>query len=380
MIAPHVRNPKRRPPLEALARLAIAPLVVGGAAMSAGRRERAAALLGAPGLASLVRRLPRWRGAVVLNYHRVGDRSGQPWDRTLWNADADTFDTQLAAVARDADVIAPEDLPGLARDRRRGRHVLLTFDDGYRDNYEVAYPLLRRHGLTATFFPCVGFLDGARTAWWDELAWMVRNAPRDSITRAGAQSASGSGAGGGGASEALALGPEEDATIAALVADYKALPASETERFLDFVADATGAGRCDASAAAQLWMTWDMVREMRSSGMSFGGHTVTHPILARLSAERQGQEIARCGERLAQELGEPMRWFAYPVGSPDTFTTDTRRLLRDAGVELAFSFYGGFARFARWDPLDVPRIHVGAGHDPALMRATVMLPRLFARW
>jgi peptidoglycan/xylan/chitin deacetylase (PgdA/CDA1 family) len=372
----------------AVARLAIACPAVGGAAMSAGRRARAASLLGAPGLASLVGRLPRWRGVVVLNYHRVGDRSGQPWDRTLWNADADTFDAQLAALTRDADVIAPEDVGGLARERRRGRHVLLTFDDGYRDNYQVAYPLLRRHGLTATFFPCVGFLDDARTAWWDELAWMVRNARRDSITRADAPSAGssaseaggGASAAGGGESELLTLGPEEDATIAALVADYKALPASETERFLDFVADATGAGRCDASAAAQLWMTWDMAREMRSTGMRFGGHTVTHPVLARLPPERQAEEIAGCGERLAQELGEPMRWFAYPVGAPDTFTTDTQRLLRDAGVELAFSFYGGFARFERWDPLDVPRIHVGAGHDPALMRATVMLPRLFARW
>jgi peptidoglycan/xylan/chitin deacetylase (PgdA/CDA1 family) len=341
--------------------------------MSAGRRGRAAALLSAPGFRSVVGRLPRWRGVVVLNYHRVGDRSGQPWDRTLWNVDADAFDAQLVALARDADVIGPEDLLGLARDRRAGRHVLLTFDDGYRDNYQVAYALIRRHGLTATFFPCAGFLDDARVAWWDEIAWMVRNATRDSIVPADGLR------GGDGLAGALPLGPEEDATIAALVADYKALPAGKSERLLDFVAEATGAGRCDGASAAQLWMTWDMVREMRSSGMSFGGHTVSHPILARLSPERQGQEIAGCGARLERELGEPMRWFAYPVGARDTFTSDTRRLLRDAGVELAFSFYGGFARFAHWDPLDVPRIHVGAGHDPALMRATVTLPGLFAR-
>jgi len=342
--------------------------------MSAGRRERAASLLGAPALSGLFKRLSRWRGVVVLNYHRVGERADQPWDRTLWNVDADTFDAQLATLAREADVIAPEDLPGLSRERRRGRHVLLTFDDGYRDNHQIAYPLLRRHGMTATFFPCVGFLDDARVAWWDEIAWMVRNARNDSIVLADGLRASERPAG------ALSLGPEEDTTIAALVADYKALPAGETERLMDFVAEATGSGRCDGAAAAQLWMTWDMAREMRSSGMSFGGHTVTHPILARLSPERQAEEIAGCGQRLEQELDEPMRWFAYPVGAPDTFTNDTRRLLRDAGVELAFSFYGGFARFDRWDPYDVPRVHVSVAHNPELMRATVMLPRLFARW
>jgi peptidoglycan/xylan/chitin deacetylase (PgdA/CDA1 family) len=342
--------------------------------MSAGRRGRVAALLGRPLLSRLARPAARWRGVVVLNYHRVGDRDGQPWDRTLWNAGAEQFDRQLGVLAKDAEVIGPEDLLRLARERRPGRHVLLTFDDGYRDNYLTAYPLLRRRGLTATFFPCAGFLDDARVAWWDEIAWMVRNARHERIVLADGLGAREETAG------ALPLGPEEDATIAALVAAYKALASAETERLLDFIADATGSGRCDAAAASELWMSWEMTREMRSSGMSFGGHTVTHPILARLSPELQSGEISGCAKRLQAELGEPMRWFAYPVGARDTFTADTQRLLADAGVELAFSFYGGFSRFARWDPYDVPRVHVSAGHGPELMRATMMLPQLFARW
>jgi peptidoglycan/xylan/chitin deacetylase (PgdA/CDA1 family) len=345
--------------------------------VSAGRRARAAALLGKPPLTRLTRRAVRWRGVVVLNYHRVGDRRGQPWDRTLWNADAEELDAQLGALARDADVIGVQDLPELARERRPGRHVLLTFDDGYSDNYLTAYPLLRRHELTATFFLCTGFLDDARVAWWDELAWMVRNARLQTIALPGRFRA---GATGDGSAMALPLGPEQDATIAELVAAYKALPASEAESLLDFVAEAGDSGRCDAGAAADLWMTWEMAREMRASGMGIGGHTVSHPILARLSPESQQREISGCGARLQAELGEPMRWFAYPVGATDTFTAETRRLLAQAGVELAFSFYGGFARFGQWDPYDVPRVHVSSEHGPELLRATMMLPQQFARW
>jgi peptidoglycan/xylan/chitin deacetylase (PgdA/CDA1 family) len=342
--------------------------------MSAGRRTRAAALVGKRPLTRLTRRAARWRGVVVLNYHRVGDRRGQPWDRTLWNADAEELDAQLGAIAGDADVIGPQELLSLSRERRPGRYIMLTFDDGYRDNYLTAFPLLRRHGLTATFFPCAGFLDDARVAWWDEIAWMVRNARRESIVLADEFRA------GDGPAETLPLGPEEDATIAALVGEYKALETSQAERLLGFLADATGSGRCDAAAAAELWMSWEMAREMHAAGMSFGGHTVTHPILARLSPELQEREISGCASRLQAELAEPMRWFAYPVGAPDTFTADTRRLLADAGVELAFSFYGGFARFGQWDPYDVPRVHVSPDHGPALLRATMMLPQLFARW
>jgi peptidoglycan/xylan/chitin deacetylase (PgdA/CDA1 family) len=335
--------------------------------VSRSRRARAAGLLAKPGLRTVARRLPRWRGVVVLNYHRIGDRAGQQWDRTLWNADAETLDAQLATLARHADVVAPEDILRLAREDRPGRHVLLTFDDGYRDNYEVAYPLLRRHGLTATFFPTVGFLDDARAAWWDELAWMVRHATRATIPP------------GDWLPEALPLGPEQEATIAVLVARYKTLPGKDAERFLDEVAEATGAGRCGPADSAELWMTWEMLRELQTGNMRIGGHTVNHPILARLPIAQQEQEIAGCAQRLEQELGQPMTWFAYPVGASDSFTVDTQRILRERGVQLAFSFHGGFADFARWNPLDVPRIHVGADHGPELLRATLWLPRLFTR-
>lgn len=254
--------------------------------------------------------------------------------------------------------------------------MLLTFDDGYRDNYEIAYPLLREHGLTATFFIATGFVDDPRATWWDELAWMVRHAHVETMPIDMAWHSHS----GGAELARLPLGPDREDTIAALVARYKTLPDSETAAFLEDTARATGAGRCDRAAAADLWMTWDMVRELHAGGMAIGGHTVTHPILARLPAARQEQEIAGCGQRIRQELGREMAWFAYPVGSPDTFTDETRQILQRNEIQLAFSFYGGFARFAQWDPLDVPRVHVGPTHGPALLQAMLGLPPLFARW
>ncbi|MGB2710613.1 MAG: polysaccharide deacetylase family protein, partial [Conexibacter sp.] len=145
------------------------------AAATISRTDRAAAALDARWLRALLARLPLWRGVLVLNYHRVGDGSATPWDHTLWSATAEGFDAQLTFLARHAEVVGPDDLPALAAGRR-GRRVLLTFDDGYRDNHEIAYPLLRRHGLQATFFLATGFLDRPHVAWWDEIAWMVRHA------------------------------------------------------------------------------------------------------------------------------------------------------------------------------------------------------------
>jgi peptidoglycan/xylan/chitin deacetylase (PgdA/CDA1 family) len=333
------------------------------------RRDRAADLLAAPGISAAARRLPRWRGVLTLNYHRVGDWTGQPWDRTLWSATAEAFDAQLAVLAREADAIAPDDVPAALRSRRPGRRVLITFDDGYRDNWEIAFPLLRRHGLPATFFLATGFLDRPHVAWWDELAWMVRHAAAEELTPVESLDAP------------LSLRvADHDATIAALCERYKSLPAERAAELLDEVAGQTGAGRCGAAEAQELWMTWDHARELRDGGMRIGGHTVTHPLLSRVSRERQEEEIAGCARRLERELGEPMRWFAYPVGSRDAFTPETQQLLAAQGVELAFSFYGGWGDFGSWDPLDVPRVHVGPHYRPELVFAALVAPRLFARW
>lgn len=335
--------------------------------MSRSRKETAAAALNGRATASVARRLPRWRGVVVLNYHRIGDAARQPWDRTLWNVDEELFDVQLATLAREAEVVAPEDVLAIPDDRRAGRRVLLTFDDGYRDNYELAFPLLRRHGLAATFFITTGFLDSGGPAWWDELAWMVRNAAEATLPP------------GPWASAPLPLGPDEDDTVAAVVKHYKTLDAAETGAYLESVAEASGAGRCPPSEASELWMTWEMVRAMHAAGMSIGGHTVTHPILARLPSAEQSREIGGCRTRLLEQLGVAMEWFAYPVGARDTFTEETKRALREHGVRLAFSFHGGYGHARRWNPLDVPRVHVSRRHSAELLRATLWLPQLFTR-
>jgi peptidoglycan/xylan/chitin deacetylase (PgdA/CDA1 family) len=77
---------------------------------------------------------------------------------------------------------------------------------------------------------------------------------------------------------------------------------------------------------------------MRDSGLiTLGGHTHTHPILARCSEAVQQQEIARCQERFVAELGQPARLFAYPNGYPADFDQTTINTLKDAGFSAAFT-------------------------------------------
>lgn len=333
------------------------------------RSVLAARLLDGTGAGWAARRLGRWDGVLVLNYHRVGDWSDDRWDTEVWSASAEQLEDQLTLFARETDVIPADAIPE-AVGAGRGRRIAITFDDGYRDNHDVALPLLRALGLPATFFVTTGFVDRPRVPWWDELCWMVRTSERDRIPALDPL----------GESLAWAAPAERAAAIGRLVAAGKTLPPAEIDGLLDRVGEAAGTGRCAPDAWADRWMTWDMVRALRDGGMTVGGHTVNHPVLARLPVDEQREEVTGCARRLKEELGQEMTLFSYPVGTPGTFDAQTAEVVRGAGVRLAFAYDGGIAEQRAWDPLAVPRASVSAGMSRADVRALVTAPRAFARW
>jgi peptidoglycan/xylan/chitin deacetylase (PgdA/CDA1 family) len=329
--------------------------------------ERGASVIERSGLEAVLARVPTWRGVLVLGYHRIGAPVPGAHDTALWSATQDEFDRQLSFLKRCADIVSGGDLPA-ALEAPRGRQVALTFDDGYRDNHELAYPVLRANDLPAVFFLATGFLDRPRVAWWDEIAWMVRSSPHSELEPGDWLSA-----------PVPIADPRREAAVRTLASAYGRLGESHTSAFLDWLGRASGSGRAGAAQAASTWMTWDMVREMRRGGMSFGAHTVDHPVLARCSIARQRREIAGSVARIREELGEAPTLLSYPIGSRSSFDESTRACAREAGITHAFSFYGGYQRPDRLDPLDIPRTFVAPSRSAARFRAGVTLPRLFAR-
>lgn len=327
------------------------------------KKRIAARMLSGTGIGRLLASVLPPRGVLVLNYHRVGDGTASPYDRELWSATEAAFDAQVGFLARNADVIAAADIDRALRDGK-GRYVAITFDDGYLDNYALAYPVLRRHGVPATFFIATGFIDRPSLPWWDEIAWLLRHARGDSIPLAPWFQAP------------LSLHPHHGGAIRQVLTRYKALPCDDAARMLEALREACGVRHPDAVPGH--WMDWDMIREMACNGMTIGGHTVHHPVLSRMPRERQREEIEGCGARILAETGRPMEYFAYPVGAPWAFDADTRRCLEGAGVRRAFSYYGGFAT-QRSEPLDTPRVAIEDRTGLNEFKAMTRLPQVFCR-
>lgn len=296
-----------------------------------------------------------------MNYHRIGNGATSSYDRELWSAKTDAFDAQVAFLARNSDVISPADMD-VALATRGGRHVVITFDDGYIDNHQLAFPILRRHGVPATFFISTGFIDRPSIPWWDEIAWLLRNTTRTQLSLSPWFE------------EPLAVGVPRAPAIRLLLAKYKSLPADEADELLASLRLA--AAVTHPEGAPDHWMDWAMIREMADGGMTIGGHTMRHPVLSRLTRERQREEIEGCAARILAETGRPMEYFAYPVGNRWAFDEDTKACLDAAGVRRAFSYYGGYATQSS-PRFDVPRVaiedHVGI-HE---FKSMVRLPQVF---
>jgi peptidoglycan/xylan/chitin deacetylase (PgdA/CDA1 family) len=208
--------------------------------------ERAAHIFDVARLGKLALRGKGWSGVLVLNYHRVADGSRSYFERNLFTATPDDFDTQVAFVARHCDVTGPGEIEE-ARRSGPGRYVMFTFDDGYRDHFDTAFPILTSHGVTARFFTVSGFLDRAIPAG----EWLVAPLGFDE--------------------------PEREEAVSTLLARYRVLAREQAEPFLDFLAEATGSGRPDESHAADLWMSWDMAGAELVGHVDRGAHGEPSP-------------------------------------------------------------------------------------------------------
>lgn len=321
-----------------------------------------------------------WNGLLVLNYHRIGNAGESLFDRALWSATQEDFDRQVQLLKRSCEVIGLDELPEVVRELECDRpslsghrFAMVTFDDGYLDNFELAFPVLKSHDVPGVFFITTGFIDESPLAWWDEISWMVRSTGRESIDATAWLG-----------DRVVIDRPDCDVAIQSLLQHYYGLDASRSVEFLEFLAESTGAGRAPRSLSDGLWMSWNQVRQMRSEGMSLGAHTVTHPVLARQSVEQQSFEICESRLRLEQELGESITALSYPVGRRDAFNQATRTAISHHGIEWAFSYYGGFlsradARRDGVDRLDIPRVAVEADTTISDFRSYIALPQIFSR-
>ncbi|MGH9584120.1 MAG: polysaccharide deacetylase family protein, partial [Bryobacteraceae bacterium] len=135
-------------------------------------KNQAAAWMERAGAGALLGALPKRRGLIVFNYHRIGDPRSTPYDADVFSATAEAFDGQIAFLKKHLPLIGLEEAVEIAGGKRTLGSTcgLITFDDGYLDNYDLAFPILQSHGVPGIFFLVTSYVGSAYVPWWDEIA------------------------------------------------------------------------------------------------------------------------------------------------------------------------------------------------------------------
>jgi hypothetical protein len=160
-----------------------------------------------------------------------------------------------------------------------------------------------------------------------------------------------------------------DAVLVRLFRTYKAPEMQDAERFLEELREITG---CGSIPRERMFLNWEEARQMSRGGMAFGSHTHGHELLAKLTPERQTEEMTLSKQSIEQNLGIPCESIAYPYGMASSFTARTMELAGAAGYRIAFSFFGGVNRRGTTNPKNVYRQAVMGGPRLSRFRMRVL--------
>ena len=244
----------------------------------------------------------------------------------------------------------------------------LTFDDGYANNYEEAYPILREAGVPATFFITTDFVEKQIPLPVDIIEYAIGMSDKEAIAFEM-----------NGQPRTYMLGSRRERIRSdLLLRNYmKKLSDDKAASLIDAIVRECGHDlRENLSTTPYRPMTWDQMREMETHGMTFAAHTRTHPILSRLSRERAQQEILGSKETLARELARPLSIFAYPNGGKNDYTEETIGVLQSAGFTASLTTMSGVVE-KNVSPFSLPRFTMDGAND--IHRARLIVSGLYSR-
>jgi len=200
--------------------------------------------------------------ALIICYHCIKDEA---WSHLRPTKVAD-FENQMQYLSK---VYNPISLERIAQHIQNGtplpsKAIAVTFDDGYQDNYENAYPILKKYNIPVTFFLTTSFIGTGKIPMWDNGYYTSEKA---------------------------------------------------------------------------LMLSWEHVREMSDSGISFGSHTLSHPFLTRIPRKQAQREIHLSKDIIAQQIGKPVTIFSYPSGD---FNSEIKGIVKETGYSAAVSTIPGY--------------------------------------
>ena len=287
---------------------------------------------------------------LVVMYHGVTQNEYQP---PVWTQlPLHVFEQHIEWLSRCYNPVALSDVVAAIKHGQSLPHnsVLITFDDGLKNNYTVAYPVLKQYQVPGVIFLTVDFIGTERFFWVDELYMALVEAQQQGIAINLSFPP---------ADTCLKTGKLWDAYCAVLEF-LKRIPEAEQKKRLKRIFDQVSIDRqkyCDDFGL----LSWNGVKAMDSENLiEFGCHTASHRILTSIPDEALDDELFGSRQRLEKQLGHKVNTFCYPNGRFGIdYLAKHREMLHRGGYCCAFSTNRGLCSIGEDHPFSIPRVSVG---------------------
>ena len=251
------------------------------------------------------------RHPLLLNivYHRIAPSIDS---YEYMGVPVDVFEEHLKFIKDNFKVVNMTDgLDLVSEERSNGIYVSINLDDGYMDNYQHAFPVIKKHGLTATIFLTTDFIGQNHLFWWDEVFQIMKCSGRKCH---------------GFKSNNIL----KDAHRAARINNF--LMNKKEPEIRDFIDGLKKQYRIDKKITPNQMLGWQQIKEMAASGIDFGSPTKTHRNLCLMEDSEIRRELADSKLELEKKLGLKKIGFCYPFGIYDERVKD---IVKDAGFDYA---------------------------------------------
>lgn len=308
----------------------------------------------------------------ILTYHRVINvEQNYPFDSDLISATPKTFKQQMEYIKLNYHPISMAEFINAIENNTRlpKNSIMVTFDDGFEDNYTNAYPVLKKLSIPATFFVTTSYIGQSGTIWYERLAYFFNKNTVEKIT-------------------VKELSLEFNLTktnrqecYQELIEALKLIDDSKREMILNTLYSEYGNPYLDISAQDKKlsqFMTWEQLHELSQNNITINAHSHTHPILSMLTREQLNFELSEPKKLIEEKLNSVVESIAYPVGQEDSISDTIRRETLNNKYKVGFSFISGMCDLNNLDKFNIKRLHVDQDYPFPIFKSMLSFPNIFA--
>jgi len=314
-----------------------------------GKKELLADILFNSRLVNLFKRLPMRNKLLILNYHRLRPNDPQfstAFDDGVFGVNSDEFARQIKWLKSNTRIMSEKDLLDLKRNggfitpETSEPCVVVTFDDGYLDNYTLAYPILKYYEVPSILFVATQMVHARQIPWWDVIAYLIKRCNKPYIHYDGRQ---------------FPMGDQRREAIDFFLLRMRQEKYEHTKYLLSELSEACEVALPAPELQDKELLTWKELREMAQNGIAIGSHTHTHRVLSTLSPSAQKEEMILSKLIIEENIGRPVLSISYPIGEPHYITAETPVIASISGYLMGFTTNTGVNDWNSIQPYGVKR-------------------------